>query len=59
SNKANPVVLVNAMLIAIAGAGLGFGAYQKHVKGALTWKVVGLWSGAVGAAGVVDYFVSK
>ncbi|OJD25118.1 hypothetical protein ACJ73_03519 [Blastomyces percursus] len=58
-NKSNPVVLGNALLIAVAGAGLGFGAYQKHAQGALTWRVVGVWSGAVGAVGVVDYFVSK
>ncbi|PGH33678.1 pyruvate dehydrogenase E2 component (dihydrolipoamide acetyltransferase) [[Emmonsia] crescens] len=58
-NKTNPVVLVNAVLIAIAGAGLGFGAYRKHVRGALTWRVMGMWSGAVGAVGVVDYYVSK
>jgi len=58
-NKTNPVILGNAVLIAAAGATLGFGAYQKHVHGTLTWKLVGLWSGAVGAVGFVDYFVSK
>ncbi|PGG97391.1 hypothetical protein GX51_07361 [Blastomyces parvus] len=58
-NKSNPVVLGNALLIAAAGAGLGFGAYQKHAQGALTWRVVGIWSGAVGAIGVVDYYISK
>ncbi|EGE78015.2 hypothetical protein BDDG_00952 [Blastomyces dermatitidis ATCC 18188] len=58
-NKSNPVVLGNALLIAVAGAGLGFGAYQKHAQGSLTWRVVGVWSGAVGAVGAVDYFVSK
>ncbi|KAK2787253.1 hypothetical protein FQN52_007342 [Onygenales sp. PD_12] len=58
-NKTNPVVVGNALLIAAAGAGLGFGAWQKHVQGALTWRLIGLWSGAVGAVGVVDYWVSK
>jgi hypothetical protein len=58
-NKTNPVVLGNAILIAVAGTTLGFGAYRKHVHGTLTWKLVGLWSGAVGAIGFVDYFVSK
>ncbi|KAK2798940.1 hypothetical protein FQN50_008671 [Emmonsiellopsis sp. PD_5] len=58
-NKTNPVVVGNALLIAVAGAGLGFGAWQKHVQGALTWRLIGLWSGAVGAVGVVDYWVSK
>ena len=58
-NKTNPVILGNAILIAAAGATLGFGAYQKYLHGTLTWKLVGLWSGAVGAVGFVDYFVSK
>ena len=58
-NKTNPVILGNAILIAAAGATLGFGAYQKHLHGTLTWKLVGLWSGAVGVVGFVDYFVSK
>jgi len=58
-NKTNPVVLGNAILIAAAGASLGFGAYQKHIRGTLTWKLVGLWSSAVGALAFVDYFVSK
>jgi len=58
-NKTNPVVLGNAILITAAGATLGFGAYQKHIHGTLTWKLVGLWSGALGAVGFVDYFVSK
>jgi len=58
-NKTNPVILGNAILIAAAGATLGFGAYRKHVHGTLTWKLIGLWSGAVGAVGFVDYFVSK
>jgi len=58
-NKTNPVILGNAILIAAAGATIGFGVYQKHVHGTLTWKSVGLWSGAVGAVGFVDYFVSK
>jgi Golgi SNAP receptor complex protein 2 len=58
-NKSNPVVVVNALLIAGAGGWLGYGAYQRHLKGALSWDLVALWGGAVGAAGAVDYFVSK
>lgn len=55
----NPVYIGNALLYTLAGAGLGFGAYRKHAQGKLSWETIGLWSGAVGAAGVVDYFVSK
>lgn len=58
-NKSNPVVVGNAVLLGLVGAGLGYGAYQKHLSGKLSWELVGIWSGAVGAFGVADYFVSK
>ncbi|RAH42829.1 uncharacterized protein BO95DRAFT_395691 [Aspergillus brunneoviolaceus CBS 621.78] len=58
-NKSNPVYLGNAVILALTGAGLGFGAYKKHAQGKLSWQLVGLWSGIVGAVGTVDYFVSK
>ncbi|CEJ54924.1 hypothetical protein PMG11_01210 [Penicillium brasilianum] len=59
ANSDNPVFITNAVVATLVGAGLGFGAYRKHVEGKLSWEVVGLWTGAVGAFGVVDYFVSK
>ncbi|KAJ5094971.1 hypothetical protein N7532_007262 [Penicillium argentinense] len=59
ANAGNPVYIGNAFLLTLAGAGLGFGAYRKHVAGKLSWELIGLWSGAVGAVGAVDYFVSK
>ncbi|KGQ02087.1 hypothetical protein PAAG_11036 [Paracoccidioides lutzii Pb01] len=58
-NITNPVILGNALFITFAGTGLGFGAYQKHIRGALTWRVIGMWSGIVGTVVFVDYFVSK
>ncbi|KAB8234108.1 dihydrolipoamide acetyltransferase component of pyruvate dehydrogenase [Aspergillus alliaceus] len=58
-NADNPVYIGNAVLLGLVGAGLGFGAYRKHLDGKLSWELVGLWSGAVGAFGAVDYFVSK
>ncbi|KAL4742633.1 hypothetical protein BDV11DRAFT_180321 [Aspergillus similis] len=58
-NKGNPVFIGNAALLVIVGAGLGLGAYKKHTQGKLSWELVGLWSGAVGAFGAIDYFVSK
>lgn len=58
-NKGNPVVVGNALLITLLGAGLGIGAYNKHVRGQLSWQLVGIWSGVVGAVGAVDYFCSK
>ncbi|KAL4914120.1 dihydrolipoamide acetyltransferase component of pyruvate dehydrogenase [Aspergillus aurantiobrunneus] len=57
-NESNPVYLGNAALLAIVGAGLGFGAYNKHTQGKLSWELVGLWTGAVGAFGAIDYFVA-
>lgn len=58
-NKDNPVVLGNAFLITAVSAALGFAAYQKHAEGKLSWQLLSLWSGAVGALATVDYFVSK
>ncbi|KAJ5263893.1 hypothetical protein N7478_011498 [Penicillium angulare] len=58
-NSDNPVYITNAVIGTLVGAGLGFGAYRKHVEGKLSWELVGLVSGAVGAFGVADYFVSK
>ncbi|KAJ5126413.1 hypothetical protein N7448_005715 [Penicillium atrosanguineum] len=59
ANSDNPVYIGNAVLYTLVGAGLSFGAYHKHARGKLSWETIGLWSGAVGAVGVVDYFVSK
>lgn len=58
-NSDNPVYITNALIGTLVGAGLGYGAYHKHAQGKLSWELVGLVSGAVGAFGVVDYFVSK
>ena len=54
--KDNPVIILNILLITAVGAGLGVGAYKK---GSPSWKVAGLWTGAVGVFTVADYFVSK
>jgi pyruvate dehydrogenase E2 component (dihydrolipoamide acetyltransferase) len=58
-NAHNPVVVGNAVIFAAIGTGLGYGAYQRHLAGKLSWETVGLWSGAVGLFATVDYFVSK
>lgn len=58
-NKDNPVVIGNAVALAAIAAGLGFGAYRKHVAGELTWKIAGLWAGAVAAFGVGDFYFSQ
>ncbi|KAL1961933.1 hypothetical protein VTN77DRAFT_762 [Rasamsonia byssochlamydoides] len=58
-NADNPVFIGNAFLISAVSTGLGFAAYRKHAEGKLSWKVVGLWTGAVGLFAAADYFVSK
>lgn len=58
-NEGNPVILGNAVLVTAITGGLGYGAYRKHLEGQLSWKLVGIWGGAVGALAVADYFVSK
>ncbi|KAL1851573.1 pyruvate dehydrogenase complex dihydrolipoamide acetyltransferase component (E2) [Paecilomyces lecythidis] len=58
-NEDNPVILGNALLVTAITGGLGYGAYRKHLEGQLSWKLVGIWGGAVGALAVADYFVSK
>lgn len=54
--KDNPVIILNILLVIAVGTGLGVGAYKK---GNPSWKVAGLWTGAVGVFTVADYFVSK
>lgn len=58
-NAENPVYLANAVLITTLSAGLGYGAYQKHAQGKLSWELVGIVSGALGAFALADYYVSK
>jgi hypothetical protein len=51
--------LGNALGVGLLGTFLGIGAYRKYTAGELTWKVVGLWSGAVGLFALGDYYVSQ
>jgi hypothetical protein len=58
-NADNPVVIGNAVGLAVIGTVLGVGAYRKYARDELTWKVVGAWAGVVGLFAVGDYYVSK
>ncbi|KAM5432015.1 hypothetical protein MferCBS31731_007685 [Microsporum ferrugineum] len=58
-NKSNPVVIGNMVLLTAASAGLAYGAYQKHLRGALTWELIAAWTGGIGALGLFDYYVSR
>ena len=59
ANSDNPVVVGNAVAVAVISAGLGFGAYRKYAAGELTWKVVGAWTGLVGLFAAGDYYLSS
>lgn len=58
-NADNPVVLGNAVGVAVVAGVLGIGAYRKYARGELTGSVVAAWAGVVGALAVGDYFVSQ
>jgi len=58
-NADNPVYIGNAVIAAAVGAGIGYGAYQKHSQGKLSWELAGAWAGAIGLFAGVDYLVSK
>jgi hypothetical protein len=58
-NADHPVVLSNAVGLALVGGILGFGAYRKYVRGELTGKLVAAWAGVIGLFGVGDYYVSQ
>ena len=58
-NADNPVVLSNAVGLALVGGIVGFGAYRQYVRGELTGKVVAAWVAAIGLFGVGDYYVSQ
>lgn len=58
-NADNPVVISNAVGLAVIGGVLGLGAYRKYARGELTGKVVAAWVGVVGLFGVADYYVSQ
>lgn len=58
-NADNPVVIGNALGLAIVGGIVGFGAYRQYARGELTGKVVAAWAAALGLFGVGDYYVSQ
>ena len=58
-NSDNPVIVGNAVVVAVLSAALGFGAYRKYAAGELTWKVVGTWAGLAGLFATGDYYFSQ
>jgi len=58
-NSDNPVIVGNAVVVAILGTVLGVGAYRKYAANELSWKVVGAWTAVVGLFAGADYYVSQ
>ena len=59
ANRDNPVIIGNAVVITAICAGLGVGVWKKYSAGDLSWKIAGLWAGAVGVFAVGDYYLSQ
>jgi hypothetical protein len=58
-NADNPVVLGNTVLVVLLTGGLGYVGYTKHRAGQLSWKLVGIGAGIVGAFSAADYFLTS
>lgn len=58
-NKENPVVIGNAVALAVLGGVLSIGAYRMHSQGRLTGQVVAATAGALSLFAVGDYYVSQ
>ncbi|KAF2101448.1 hypothetical protein NA57DRAFT_35679 [Rhizodiscina lignyota] len=58
-NADNPVILGNALIVAIGGATLGWFSYKKYTAGEFSWKVAGAIAGAVGLFAVADVWASQ
>ena len=59
ANADHPVVLGNTVLAVLLVGGLGYVGYTKHRACQLSWKLVGIGAGIVGAFSVADYFLTS
>ncbi|KAL9099365.1 MAG: hypothetical protein Q9163_005126 [Psora crenata] len=59
TNRDNPVIIANGVVIALAAVGLAYGGYRKHQVGELDWKLAGTAAAIVGILGVGDYYLSQ
>lgn len=55
----NPVALGNAIVVGVLGTVLGISAYRKYVAGEFSWKVAGIWAGAVGLFAMADTWATS
>jgi len=55
----NPVYATNAVLSTILAITLGVNAYNKYKVGQFSWKLVGIYTGAIAAFGAVDFYATK
>lgn len=51
--------LINTILGTVGALALGVAAYRKYKVGELSWRVFGIWSGAVAAVTAVDIFATR
>ena len=58
-NSDNPVVIGNAIIMAVGATALGFAAYNRYSEGKLDGEAVAMGAGIVGAFAVADYFASQ
>jgi Golgi SNAP receptor complex protein 2 len=59
NNPESVVQAANMITGVVAAFALGYGAYQKHLRGELTWKTVGFWGGLAAAFGLGDYYAGQ
>jgi len=55
----DPVNATNAILSTALVLGLGYSGLRKWKEGALTWKLVGLWTAGIAAFSLVDFYASQ
>lgn len=53
------VSLFNTIAAVAMCSGLSFGGYRKYIAGELNWKLVGVWTGIVGAFAITNFNLSR
>ncbi|POS83101.1 hypothetical protein EPUL_005982, partial [Erysiphe pulchra] len=59
SKTKDHVSMFNTIAAVTLCSGLSFGAYRKYIAGELNWKLVGVWTGIVGALAITNFNLTK